>query len=77
MFGVSRITDETRRARGIAGAAIAKAKSVHGEVERKASLATQAKASTVHIANALSKRVSEVAANIEAKASRAVGTIAQ
>ena len=42
-----------------------------------ASLAVQAEVSTVHIADALSKRVSEVAADTEAKTSRTVGTIAQ
>ena len=76
--GVGHIAEETHRARGIAEAAIAKAKSVHGEVEsRVASLAVQAKASTTHIANALSKCVSEVMAQTEAKTPRAIGTMAQ
>ena len=70
--------EETHCVRGIAEAALAEVKSVHGEVEsRVASLAAQAEASTAHIANALSKCVSEVAADREAKASCAVGTIVQ
>ena len=53
MYSVSCIVEETHRARGIAEVVIAKAKSVHSEVEsRVASLAAQAEASTVHIANA-------------------------
>ena len=69
MSGVGRITEKTRRAHGIAEAAIAKVKSMHGEVEsRVASLVAQAEASTAHIAYALSKHVSEVAADTEAKA---------
>ena len=42
-----------------------------------ASLVAQAEASTVHIADALSKRVGEVAAETEAKTSRAIRTLAQ
>ena len=76
MSGISRITKETRRARGIAKAAITEAKSVHGEVKSKvASLAAQAEASTAHIVDALSKHMSEVAADVEAKTSRTIGTI--
>ena len=78
MSGDCRIAEETRYARGITEAAIAKAKSVHGEVEsRVASLAAQAKASTAHIAGALSKRVGGMAAETEAKTSYTIGTIAQ
>ena len=59
-------------------AVIAEAKSVHGEVEsRVASLVAQAKASTAHIVDSLSKCVSEMMAQTEAKTSRAVGTIDQ
>ena len=77
MSGISHVTKEPRYARGIAEAVIAKAKSVHSEVEsRVALLAVQAKASTAHIADALSKRVSKVTAQTEVKTSRAVGTIA-
>ena len=40
MSGVGKVTDEARRVRGVAEAAIAEARSVHGEVEsRVASLA--------------------------------------
>ena len=76
MSGVGRIAEKTHRACGIVEAAIAKVKSVHGEVEsRVASLVAQAEASTAHIADALSKCVSEVVADTEAKASRAVGRL--
>ena len=78
MSGVGIVTEETRQARGIIEAAIAKAKSVHDEVERRvASLVAQAEASSVHIADALSKRVGEVAVESEAKTLRSVGTVAQ
>ena len=78
MSSISHVAEETRRARSIAEAVISKAKSVHGEVESKvASLVAQAEASTTHIADALPKRVGEVAAETEAKTSCAVGTIAQ
>ena len=77
MSGVGIVTEETRQARGIIEAAIAKAKSVHDEVEsRVASLVAQAEASSVHIADALSKRVGEVAVESEAKTSHSVGTVA-
>ena len=57
--------------------AIAEAKSMHGEVESGvASLVGQAEANTAHIANALYKRVSEVAAQSEVQMSCIVGTIA-
>ena len=78
MSGVSRAAEETCRARGIPEAAIAEAKSVHGEVEsRVASLAAQAESSTVHITDALSKRMGEVAAKTEAETLCAIGTTAQ
>ena len=78
MSSVGRITEEARRARDIADVAIAKAKSVHREVEsRVALLVAQAEATTTHIADALSKCMSEVAADTEAKTLRVVGTIAQ
>ena len=63
MSNSSHIAEETRCVHDVAEAAIAKAKFVHGEVEsRGATLAAQAEASTAHITDALSKRVSEVAA---------------
>ena len=78
MSSIGRIAEETRRVCGVAEAAIAKAKSVHGEVEsRVASLAAQAEANTTHIADALSKCVSKVAAQSEVQTSRIIGTIAQ
>ena len=68
LSGVGHVAEETRRARGIGEAAIAEAKSVHGEIESKVfSLAAQAAASTAHITDALSKRVGELAAETEAK----------
>ena len=78
MSGVGRVVEETCCVRYVAEAAIAKAKSVHGKVESMvASLAAQAKASTAHIADALSKCMSKVAADMEAKTSCAIGAIAQ
>ena len=78
MSGVGRIAEETRQARGIVEVAIAEAKSVHGEVEsRVASLVAQAEASTAHIADALSKCVSEGTVQNQAKMLRAVGAVAQ
>ena len=78
MSGVSHVAEETRHTHGIAEAAISEAKSMHGEVEsRVALLVAQAKASTTHIADVLSKLMSKVAADTQAKTSRAVGTIAQ
>ena len=75
---VGAVLEETRRARGIAEAAIAKAKSVHGEIESKvSSLVAQAAASTAHITDALSKRVGKLAAETEAKTLHTIGTIAQ
>ena len=76
MSSVGRVMEETRRARGIAEAAIAKAKSMHGEVESQvASLAAQAEESTVHIADALSKCVSKVTAQTEAKRRALLGQL--
>ena len=70
MSGVGCVAEETRCARGIAEVAIAKAKSVHNEIESKVSLlAAQAAASTTHITDALSKRVGKLAAEMEAKTS--------
>ena len=62
--------EETRRVRDVAEAAVAEAKSVHGEVEsRVATLAVQAEATTAHVVDALSKCVSKVAAQSEAQTS--------
>ena len=63
MLSVGHVAEETRRVRNVVEAAIAEAKSVHGEVEsRGATLAAQAKASTAHIVGVLSECVQEVAA---------------
>ena len=62
MLGVVQIADGTRHVRRIAEAAIAEARSVHGEIKsRVASLAAQADASTARIVGVLSQRVQEVA----------------
>ena len=76
--GVSRVTQETRHVRDVAEAAIAEAKSVHGEVEsRVATLVVQVEATTAHVVDALSKRVSEVAVQSEAQTLHVVGIGAQ
>ena len=78
MSGVSQITDEARRVRGVAEAAIAEAMSVHGEVEsRVALLAAQADVSTAHIVGVLSQRVQEVVEHSDAQASRVAGEVSQ
>ena len=78
LSGVGHAAEKPRRACGIAEAAIAKARSMHGEIESKVSLlVVQAVASTTHITDALSKRVGEVVAETEAKTSHVVGTVAQ
>ena len=78
MSGISHIVEETHCARDIAEAAIAEAKSVHGEVEsRVALLAAQAEASTAHVVDALSKCVNEVVAQSEVQASHIIGTVSQ
>ena len=78
LSGIGHVAEETHRTRGIAEAAIAEARSVHGEIESKvSSRAAQAAASTAHITDALSKRMGEVVAETEAKTSRVVGTVAQ
>ena len=62
MSGMGCIVNETRRAREVAKAAIAKARSVHGEVQSKvASLTARAGASAAHTVEVLSGRVREVA----------------
>ena len=78
MSRVGRVTEETRCARGIVEAAIAEAKSVHGEVEsRVASLAAQAEASTVQVVGALCKHVKEMVPHSEAETSCVIGFVAQ
>ena len=78
LSGIGHVAEETRRTRGVAKAAIAKARSVDGEIKSKVSLlVAQAVVSTVHITDVLSKRVGEVVAETKAKMSHVVGTVAQ
>ena len=61
MSDVGRMADETRRAREVAEAAIAKARSMHREVQSKvASLTAHADANATHAVEVLSGRVQEV-----------------
>ena len=60
MSGISRVAEETRYVCGIAEAAIAEAKSVHGEVEsRVASPAAQAEASMAQVVGTPSEHIKE------------------
>ena len=78
MSGIDRVMEETRRVQDLAEAAIAEAKSVHCEVDRRvAMLVAQATATTAHGVDALSKCISEVVVQSEAQTSRIVGTVAQ
>ena len=78
MSGVGRVADETRRAREVAEAAIAEAKSVHGEVQSKvASLTARADASAAHAVEVLSGRVQEVAEQSQVQTSRVAVAVAQ
>ena len=62
MSAVGRVADETRRAREVAEAAIAEARSVPGEVQSKvASLTARANTSTAHAVEVFSGCVQEVA----------------
>ena len=66
MSGVGCVAEETRHVLNIEGVAIAEAKSVHDEVERKvALLAAQTEASTTHIIGVLSESVKAVAEHSE------------
>ena len=76
--GVGQVADETRRAREVAEAAIAEARSVHGAVEsRVAPLSARADESTTHAVEVLTEQMRQTAVETEAKASRTVGTIVQ
>ena len=67
MFGVGRIKDETHHVRNVVEAAVAEARSVHGEIESKITLlAVQANASTVLIVGVLSQCVQEMAEHSDA-----------
>ena len=64
---MGQVADETRRACEVAEAAIAEARSMHGEVQRKlASLTARADASAAHAVEVLSGRVQEVAEHFQA-----------
>ena len=72
------VADETRRAREVAEAAIAEARSVHGEVQSKvASLTAHANASAAHAVEVLSGRVQEVAEHSQAQTSCVAVAVAQ
>ena len=78
MSGVGCMADETRRAREVAKAAIAEAKSVHGEVQSKvAVLAARADASAAHAVEVLSGCVQEVAEQSQVQTSRVAVAVAQ
>ena len=71
--GVGQVADETRRAREVAEATIAEARSVHGAVEsRVAALSVRADESTTHAVEVLTERMRQTAAETEAKASQTV-----
>ena len=71
LSGVGQVADAMRRAREIAEAAIAEAKSVHSIVESEvASLMARTNASTTHAVEVLSGQVQEVAAHSKAQTSR-------
>ena len=78
MSSAGHVVEETSRVRGVAEAAIAKAKSVHDVVESKvALLVAHAEASTTHVLGVLSKRVEEIAAHSEAQTSRVAEVVTQ
>ena len=77
-YGIRRIVEQTRHARGVAEAAISEAMPVHGQVESKvASVTAQAEASTAHVVDALSKYVTEVAAHSAEQTLHVVGIVSQ
>ena len=66
LFGISHVAEETQHVCGVVEAAIAKATSARSRMERSvASLAVRAKANTVQMVGALSKRVQEVVPHTE------------
>ena len=76
--GVGQVAEETRRAREVAEAAIAEARSVHGAVESQvAALSARADESTTHAVEVLTEQVRQTAAETEARASQTVGTVVQ
>ena len=78
MSRVGQVVNETRRAREVAEAAIAEARSMHGVVESKfAALSARADASTMHVVEVLSEHVPKSAADTEARMLHTVGTVVQ
>ena len=78
MSDVGHIVDETHCAHEVAEAAIAEARSMHGEVQSKvASLMARADASTVHTVEVFSGRVREVAEHLEVQTSRVAEAVTQ
>ena len=76
--GVDKVVDETRRARKVAEATIAEARSVHGAVESPvAALLARAAESATQTVEVLSEHVQRMAAETEAKTSQTVGTVVQ
>ena len=76
--GVGQVADAIRQAREVAEAAIAEARSMHGEVESKvATLVAQADASTAHAVEEITERVREVPAYLDVQASRVIAEVTQ
>ena len=76
--GVGMVADQTRYARSVAEAAIAEARSVRDEVtSRIAEVAQRSDVSASNIAEVLTGKVQQVAAQFEAHTSHAVGQVAQ
>ena len=76
--GVGVVADQTRHAQSIAEAAIAEAHSVRDEVSsRIAEVAKRLDVSVSNVADVLTGRVQQVAAQFEAHTSHAVGQVAQ
>ena len=77
-YGVSAITQETRRAQSVAEATAAEARSVRGEVENKvAKLTHHAEASISQAANVLFSQVQQVVAQTSTEMSRIAEKVTQ
>ena len=75
---VGQVADDTRRARKVAEATIAEARSVHSTVEsRVAALLARADESTTHTVEVLTEQMWQTAVETEAKASQTIGTVVQ
>ena len=76
--GVGVVADQTRHAQSIAEAAIAQARSVHDEVSsRIAKVAKRLDVSVSNVADVLTGKVQQVAAQFEAHTLHAIGQVAQ